>query len=90
MKRLYLFLFFVTYVHLMSFAQATSLEVDCQTPGLLAAYISPGDIPTLRNLKVTGIINETDLKTIGNLVKNYSLQGRLDLEDAAIIENKLN
>lgn len=88
MARSFLLIAFLIVVRLFPFAQATSLEVDCQTPGLLAAYINPADIPTLRNLKVTGIINETDLKTIGNLVKNYSLQGRLDLEDVEIAENK--
>lgn len=90
MARTVLLIAFLILARLLPFAQATSLEVDCQTPGLLAAYISPEDIPTLRNLKVTGIINETDLKTIGNLVKNYSLQGRLDLEDVAITEDRLS
>ena len=90
MARSFLLIAFLIVVRLFPFAQATSLEVDCQTPGLLAAYINPADMPTLRNLKVTGIINETDLKTIGNLVKNYSLQGRLDLEDVEIAENKLS
>lgn len=74
----------------MTFSQATSLSIDCQIPGWLSSYINPADIPTLRNLKVTGLINEVDLKAIGNLVKNYNLQGRLDLEDVTIAEDKLN
>ena len=90
MKRSYLLIAIVTCLRLISFAQATSLTVDCQTPGWLSSYINPTDIPTLRNLKVTGSINEVDLKAIGNLVKNHNLQGRLDLEDVTIEENKLN
>lgn len=81
MKRLYLFLFFVTYVHLMSFAQATSLEVDCQTPGHLSSLINYSDQMTVRNLKVTGYINNTDLKFIGKLIQTHSLDGCLDLND---------
>ena len=74
---------------LNAFSQATSLTVDCQTPGWLASYINPIDVPTLRNLTVLGQINSTDLSTIGNLVKDYNLQGRLDLSDVTIVGNKL-
>ena len=90
MNRLLLLIAFSLFVRLFSFSQATSLTIDCQTPGWLSSYIGPSNIPTLRNLKVTGTINEADLQTIGNLVKNYSLQGRLDLEDVTIVENKLS
>ena len=90
MKRFYLFIAIVTSLRLLSFSQATSLVVDCQTPGWLSSYIGLSNIPTLRNLKVTGTINEIDLNTIGNLVKNYSLQGRLDLEDVEIVGNRLS
>lgn len=72
------------------FSQATSLNIDCQTPGWLSSYISPSDISTLRNLTVTGQINSTDLAVIGNLVKNYNLQGRLDLGDVDIVGNQLS
>lgn len=90
MNRYILIIFFAVLCHLLTFSQATSLSIDCQIPGWLSSYINPADIPTLRNLKVTGLINEVDLKAIGNLVKNYNLQGRLDLEDVTIAEDKLN
>ena len=81
MKRLSLFLSFVMSVHLMSFAQATSLTVDCQTPGHLSSLINYSDQMTIKNLKVTGYINNTDLKFIGKLIQTYSLDGCLDLND---------
>lgn len=81
MKRQYLFLFFVTCVHLMSVAQATSLTVDCQTPGYLSSLINYNDQMTVKNLKVTGYINNTDLKFIGDLIQTHSLDGCLDLND---------
>ena len=90
MKRTLFFVAIAILVCFSSFSQASSLTIDCQTPGWLSSYIGPSNIPTLRNLKVTGTINETDLNTIGNLVKNYSLQGRLDLEDVNIVENRLS
>ena len=73
-----------------AYSQTTSLTIDCQTPGWLSSYINPSDISSLRNLKVQGQINEVDLSTIGNLVKNYNLKGHLDLEDVTIIGNCLS
>lgn len=90
MKKILLLIIFTISFRLLLFSQATSLTINCETPGWLSSYISPSDIPTIKNLKVIGTINETDLRAIGNLVKNYSLQGRLDLEDVNIIENKLS
>lgn len=72
------------------FSQATSLTIDCQTPGWLASYISPTDVQSIHSLKVTGTINSTDLATIGNLVKNYQLHERLDLENVDIEGNMLS
>ena len=66
-------------------AQATSLVVDNQTPGWLSSKINYGDQATVRNLKVTGYINATDLKFIGTLIQNRSLDGRLDLSDANVV-----
>ena len=45
-------------------AQRTDLVVDNQTPGWLSSKINYGDQRTVRNLKVTGYINATDLKFI--------------------------
>lgn len=90
MRRLLSLFVIALFAHLVALPQATSLTIDCQMPGWLTSYIGPSNISTLRNLKVTGTINEADLQTIGNLVKNYSLQGRLDLEDVTIVGNKLS
>lgn len=70
-----------------SFAQQTSLVVDCQTPGWLSSKISYGDQMTVESLKVIGYLNEQDLKFISNLASYYSLHKRLDLEDANIVGN---
>ena len=71
-------------------AQATSLVVDNQTPGWLSSKINYGDQATVRNLKVTGYINATDLKFIGTLIQNRSLDGRLDLSDANVVSETLS
>ena len=68
-----------------SFAQATDLVVDCQTPGWLSSKINYGDQQTVKNLKVTGYINETDLKFIGSLVSKRNLTGGLDLSECNIV-----
>lgn len=69
---------------IISFAQATSLEVDCQNPGWLSNKINYQDQTTVQNLRVTGYINSDDLKFIGQLIAK-SLTGTIDLEDAYIV-----
>lgn len=71
-------------------AQATSLVVDNQTPGWLSSKINYGDQITVRNLKVTGYINDADLKFIGTLIHNQALDGNVDLYDANIVGNGKN
>ena len=66
-------------------AQATSLVVDNQTPGWLSSKINYGDQATVRNLKVTGYINATDLKFIGSLMKSRNLTGRLDISEVRFV-----
>ncbi|MBQ6964259.1 MAG: InlB B-repeat-containing protein [Bacteroidaceae bacterium] len=66
------------------FAQATDLTIDNQTPGWLSSKINYGDQQTVKNLKVTGYINETDLKFIGTLLQK-NLKGCLNLYDANIV-----
>ena len=88
MKKLF-FTCLLFCISLYSNAQTTDLVIDCQAPGWLSSYISPNDINTVRNLKVIGEINQTDLATIGNLVKNYNLHGRLDLSEVSIVGDKL-
>ena len=46
---------------LNALSQATSLTVDCQTPGWLSSMIDYADQQTLENIKVTGYINGTDI-----------------------------
>lgn len=70
---------------LFGFAQATDLVVDCQTPGWLSSKIDFGNQQTVRNLKVTGYINATDLKFIGTLIQSRNLDGELDLSECDII-----
>lgn len=72
-------------ISLAMFAQATSLTVDNQTPGWLSSKINYGDQTTVRNLKVTGYINATDLKFIGTLIQNRNLDGRLDLSEVNVV-----
>lgn len=90
MKNYLLVLAVALMSYLNAFPQVTSLTIDCQNPGWLASYISPTDVQSIRSLRVTGTINSTDLSTIGNLVKNYQLHERLDLENVDIEGNMLS
>ncbi|MBR4387575.1 MAG: Ig-like domain-containing protein [Prevotella sp.] len=67
------------------FSQATSLTVDCQNPGWLSSKINYGDQLTLKNIKVTGYINGTDLQFILDLNKKRSLTGVIDLENVSLV-----
>lgn len=73
-----------------TYAQQTSLIVDCQTPGWLSSKINYGDQQTVRDLTVTGYINSTDLLFIGQLITGNNLDGKLDLEDVNIIGTEKN
>lgn len=91
MRRIIPFIIFASVFHLLSHSQATSLTVDCQTPGWLSSMINYGDQLTVKNLRITGYINETDLSFIGSLNKNQQLNGVIDLEDVQIVaENSSN
>lgn len=72
-------------VYLNLFAQATTLTIDNQTPGWLSSKINYGDQLTLKNLKVTGYINGTDIKFIRELNLNRSLNGIIDLKDVNVV-----
>ena len=71
------------------FAQATDLVIDCQTPGWLSSKINYGDQQSVKNLKVTGYINKTDLNFIGSLTQ-LSLNGIIDLGEVNIVGNSWN
>ena len=83
MKRLF-FTLFVMCLTIMAHAQATSLTVDCQNPGWLSSKIAYGDQQTVRNLTVTGYINNDDVTFIASLRNEHKLK-QLDLENANIV-----
>ena len=84
MKRLKVFLLLLN-MYLGLFAQVTDLTVDCQTPGWLSSKIDYPDQETVRSLRVTGYLNKTDLKFLGSLIANRSLNVALDLADVNIV-----
>ncbi len=88
MKKLIL-LFMTICISQMTFAQATDLVVDCQTPGWLSSKINYGDQQTVQNLKVTGYLNDDDIKFIGTLIM-MNLHGVLDLGDVSMVNNSLD
>lgn len=85
MKKLLLLIAFVLCCRLMAIAQATSLTVDCQTPGWLSSKINYSDQLTVENLRVTGFINNDDMMFIGTLINNQNLRGIIDLSDVEIV-----
>ena len=90
MKRLFL-LWTMLAISALSFAQATDLVVDCQTPGWLSSKINYGDQQTVRNLKVTGYVNAVDMQFIGTLIQKQKLDGCVDLSNVYVTdENKDN
>ena len=85
-------LFTIAYVLsscLNTFSQATSLTIDCQTPGWLSSMINYGDQISIINLKVTGYINSVDLAFIGSMM-DYELDGKIDLSEVTIVKNGKN
>lgn len=70
------------------YAQKTSLTVDCQTPGWLSSKINYGDQQTVKNLIITGYVNQTDISFIGTLMEKQSLNGHLDLTNAIVVDTK--
>ena len=84
MKR-HAFVFVMLCACISVFAQATDLVIDNQTPGWLSSKINYGDQQTVRNLKVTGYLNDADLQFIGTLASDRNLNGILDLGDANIV-----
>ncbi len=85
MKRLFTFITVFLSLCVNSFAQATSLIVDCQNPGWLSNMITYEQQQSIVNLTVTGYINGTDIKFIRELNKNLRLRGVLNLENANIV-----
>ena len=86
MRRNFVIFIIMAVATVLAYAQKTTLVVDNQTPGWLSSKINYGDQLTLRNLKVTGYINGTDLQFILELNSNRSLQGVIDLQKANIVK----
>ena len=86
MKRLFI-IYLMLCASITGFAQAADIVVDCQNPGWLSNMISYRDQLSVRNLKVTGYVNATDLKFIGTLISKRSLDGRLDLSNCNIVKD---
>ncbi len=85
MNKLFLTIVIVLLSYWDAFSQATSLTIDCQTPGWLSSMINFEDQQTLKHLTVTGYLNGYDLQFIGNLNKNRSLKV-VNLEDASLVQ----
>ena len=85
MKKILFLIAIALCCRLLSFAQATSLTVDCQTPGWLSSKINYSDQLTVENMTITGFINSDDLKFIGSLMNNQNLSGVIDLTDVEIV-----
>jgi uncharacterized protein YjdB len=86
MKKKLFALAFVLGGYVNAFSQATSLTIDCQTPGWLSSMINYENQISLKNIKVTGYVNATDLNFIKRLNNNYSLSGVIDLEDVVTVQ----
>ncbi len=69
-------------------AQQISMTIDNQSPGWLSSKIGYEDQLLLENLKVTGYLNKDDLLFIRRLMELHSLHGKLDLEDANIVNTE--
>ena len=89
MKRTLLAFAIALCSYIGAYSQATSMTIDCQTPGWLSSMIDYADQQTVRNLKVTGYINATDLKFIGSLIQNQVLNEQVDLSDVNVVGDKL-
>lgn len=85
MKKLFLLIVLSLCAYINSYAQATSLTVDCQNPGWLSNLIPFNDQQTVENLKLSGYVNYSDLEFIGTLMSKYSLRGVIDLENVNIV-----
>lgn len=86
MKKIILLLAIAICCWVGAYSQATSLTVDCQTPGWLSSMINYGDQLTLKHLKVNGYINGTDLQFLRDLVLMRHFNGSIDLEDVNIVK----
>ena len=73
MKNIFMSLAIVLCGCMSAFSQVTSLTVDCQNPGWLSSIISYEDQLTLRNIKLTGYINQYLVNYTFNRLKTNEL-----------------
>jgi len=85
MKNLLLLFTLAIWTNIHTSAQDVSLEVDCQNPGWLSNMINYTEQQTVKNIKVTGFINSSDLSFLGSLNGNHQLNGVINLEDVQIV-----
>ncbi|MCR5151878.1 MAG: Ig-like domain-containing protein [Prevotella sp.] len=85
MKRIMIITTFAFCFCMNAVSQATSLTVDCQTPGRLSSMVSYNDQQTVENIKVTGYMNASDISFLYRL-NERSLTGVIDLEDVSIVK----
>lgn len=89
MKKILLLSIMTMLCCLRMMGQTTDLVIDNQTPGWLSSKINYGDQLTVKNLKVTGYINKTDLQFIGTLIDN-NLHGVIDLGEVFVVGNEMD
>lgn len=84
MRKLIIVIAFALCSYASTFAQATSLTVDCQHPGWLSNSIDFQTQQSLESIKISGYINGTDIKFIRELNQKRNLKV-IDLEDVNIV-----
>ena len=85
MRKLVLVVAFALCSYASTFAQATSLTVDCQHPGWLSNSIDFQTQQSLESIKISGYINGTDIKFIRELNQKRNLKKVIDLEDVNVV-----
>lgn len=85
MKKLFSLLWLLCVCFTM-YAQATKLTIDCQNPGWLSNKITYGEQMTVKDLTITGYINDVDIKFLSSLIRDRALSGgRLNFENTHIV-----
>lgn len=88
MKKHLFLMMLLTNIWIATFAQQTTMTVDCQTPGWLSSKINYGDQKTVENLTITGYLNSTDIEFLRELNLEHNLHGVLDLSEVRIVPSQ--
>lgn len=78
------FLIFMPLLGYAVFAQNTELTVDCTTPGTLSTLMTYEEQVNVKELKVRGYLNPTDISFLNSLIRNNIVEC-VDLYDANIV-----